>query len=505
MTTTFETGSPALAPSESAPIVPTLIGGKWKTMTAERFGNVFNPSAGEVIARVPMSGAKEIDLAVQAAAKAFITWSETPAPKRAAVMFRFRELLTAHFDELCKIITRENGKTIEESKGDMRRGIEVVEFACGIAHLLKGESLPQIADEIDGVTMREPLGVCAGITPFNFPAMVPMWMFPIAIACGNTFILKPSEKVPLTAVRLAELLVEAGLPDGVMNVVHGGREAVDAICTHPGISSVSFVGSTHVAQHVYSTGCATGKRVQAAGGAKNVLLVMPDAEPDATLRAIIGSSFGCAGQRCMAGSVLMGVGPNADDLRDRVVEAMDQMKVDDTVANAKADMGPVIDGNSRDRIHKLIDTSPSEGGTIVRDGRNAKGNGFFVGPTLVDHVGASMSIFKEEVFGPVLSMLRPRTLDEALDTMNRVKFGNGASIFTTSGAAARQFTRKIQCGMLGINIGVPAPMALFSFSGWNQSFFGDLHVQGVEGVMFYTRQKCVLSRWDSNYVRQHGW
>jgi len=484
---------------------PNLIDGKWRHPQTDRFGNVHNPSTGEVIARVPMCGPKEIDDAVIAARKAFVSWSITPAPKRATIMFRFRELLSNAFDELCALVTRENGKTIEESKGDMRRGIEVVEYACGIAQLLKGESLPQVADQIDAITTREPLGVCAGITPFNFPAMVPLWMFPISIACGNTFILKPSEKVPLTAIRMAELLTEAGLPDGVFNVVHGGREAVDALCTHPGIASVSFVGSTKIAQHVYTTACATGKRVQAAGGAKNVLLVMPDAEPDATLRAIMGSSFGCAGQRCMAGSVLMGVGENADDLRDRVAAAIDNLKVDDTTANAKADMGAVIDGDSRDRVTRLIATAPAEGGTLVRDGRSLKRKGFFIGPTLVDHVQPSMAVFKEEIFGPVLSMLRPNTLDEAIATMNRVQFGNGASIFTSSGAAARQFTREIQCGMLGINVGVPAPMALFSFSGWNQSFFGDLHVQGIEGVMFYTRQKCVLSRWDSSYVRQHGW
>jgi malonate-semialdehyde dehydrogenase (acetylating)/methylmalonate-semialdehyde dehydrogenase len=484
---------------------PILIDGKWQHPQSDRFGNVHNPSTGEVIARVPMCGPKEIDAAVIAAKKAFASWSNTPAPKRATILFRFRELLSTAFDELCTLMTRENGKTIEESKGDLRRGIEVVEFACGIPHMLKGESLPQVADQIDAVTTREPLGVCAGITPFNFPAMVPLWMFPISIACGNTFILKPSEKVPLTAIRMAELLTEAGLPDGVFNIVHGGREAVDALCTHPDIASVSFVGSTKIAHHVYTTACATGKRVQAAGGAKNVLLVMPDAEPDATLRAIIGSSFGCAGQRCMAGSVLMGVGENADDLRDRVAAAIDSLKVDDTTANPKADMGAVIDGDSRDRVSRLIATAPAEGGTLVRDGRTLKRKGFFIGPTLVDHVQPSMAVFKEEIFGPVLSMLRPKTLDEAIATMNRVQFGNGASIFTSSGAAARQFTREIQCGMLGINVGVPAPMALFSFSGWNQSFFGDLHVQGIEGVMFYTRQKCVLSRWDDAYVRQHGW
>ena len=486
--------------------VPLLINGEWTRRNADVFGDVFNPSTGEVIAKVPMCGAKEVDAAVEAASRAFVTWSTTPVTKRAAVMFKFRQLIDEHFDELCRLCTRENGKTLEESKGDVRRGIEVVEFCCGLPHILKGEALPQIAEELDAVTTREPIGVCAGITPFNFPAMVPLWMYPMAITCGNTFVLKPSEKVPLTAVRMGELLQEAGLPEGVFNIVHGGREVVDALCTHPKVASLSFVGSTRVARHVYELGCKHGKRVQSAGGAKNVLLVMPDAEPDSTLRAILGSAYGNAGQRCMAGSVLMGVGRNADDLRDRVIGGLTKLKVDDTLANPKADMGPVIDGVARDRITKTIRRAPDEGAKVVADGTSiARERGFFVGPTLIDHVQPQMSVFTEEIFGPVLTMLRPRTLDEAIAWMNTVEYGNGASIFTSSGSSARQFVREIQCGMCGVNVGVPAPMALFSFSGWNQSFFGDLHVQGVEGMMFYTRQKCVLSRWDKNYVRQQGW
>jgi malonate-semialdehyde dehydrogenase (acetylating)/methylmalonate-semialdehyde dehydrogenase len=489
-----------------ASIVPILTNGKWSKPQVQTYGDVYNPSTGEVIGRVPFCGTREVDQAVEAASKAFVTWSNTPVTKRATILFRYRELMNAHFDELVTLCTRENGKTIEESKGDVRRGLEVIEFCCGVAHLSKGESLPQIADELDAATMREPIGVCAGITPFNFPAMVPLWMFPMAIACGNTFVLKPSEKVPLTAVRMAELFGEAGLPDGVLNVVHGGKDVVDAICTHPKIAAVSFVGSTRVAKHVYELSCQHGKRVQSAGGAKNVLLVMPDADPDSTMRAIMGSAFGNAGQRCMAGSVLMGVADKQDDLRDRVVAAMRSLKIDDTLANPKADMGPVIDGAARDRVKRYVAEAPTEGAKVAEDGTKlSKPRGFFVGPTLVDHVQPSMKIFREEIFGPVLSMLRPRTLDEAIRIMNGVEYGNGASIFTTSGAPARKFVRDIQCGMLGVNIGVPAPMALFSFSGWNQSFFGDLHVQGVEGMMFYTRQKCVLSRWDSNYVRQHGW
>ena len=488
-------------------ILKNFIAGTWAAATSSGAVPVHNPSTGEIIAETPLSAAADVDAAVQAARKAFVHWSQTPAPKRAAIMFRYRELLEQNFDALARLVTRENGKTLEEARGDVRRGIEVVEFACGIAHLAKGESLPQVAEQIDAVTMREPIGVCAGITPYNFPAMVPMWMYPIAIGCGNTFILKPSEKVPLTAIRLAELFAEAGLPDGVFNLVHGAREVVDALCTHRGIAAVSFVGSSKVAAHVYALGCQNGKRVQAAGGAKNVLLVMPDAEPEPTLRAILGSSFGCAGQRCMAGSVLMGVGQaTADEWRDRVSAALAQYKVGDTSAHDAMDMGPVIDSAAQHRVHEYLANAASEGARVAFDASSrAPERGFFAGPALVDDVKPGMRLFEDEVFGPVLSLVRPRTLEEAIATMNGLSFGNGASIFTSSGAAARQFVREMQAGMLGVNVGVPAPMALFSFSGWNQSFFGDLHVQGIEGVMFYTRQKCVLSRWDKNYVRAMGW
>jgi malonate-semialdehyde dehydrogenase (acetylating)/methylmalonate-semialdehyde dehydrogenase len=487
--------------------VSNFIGGRWTLPVHADFADVFNPSRAEVIARVPLGGPAEVDAAVQAAQKAFETWGPTPVTKRAAVLFRYKQLLDQNFEALARLVTRENGKTLDEARGDVRRGIEVVDFACGIAHLQKGESLSQVAEQIDAVTMREPLGVCVGITPFNFPAMVPMWMFPLAIACGNTFILKPSEKVPLTANRLAEIFAEAGLPEGVFNIVHGGREVVDALCTHPGVAAISFVGSSQIAKHVYSLGCAHGKRVQAAGGAKNVLLVMPDAEPDSTLRAILGSAYGCAGQRCMAGSVLMGVGEKtADAWREHVGGALAKMKIDDTSANDGAEMGPVIDSAAQSRIAKTIATATTAGAEVAYNGAaRVPSRGFFVGPTLLDHVAPTMSLFQDEIFGPVLSMVRPKTLDEAIATMNTLGYGNGATLFSASGAAARQFTREIQCGMLGINVGVPAPMALFSFSGWNQSFFGDLHVQGLEGVMFYTRQRVVLSRWDKSYVRAQGW
>ncbi|HTS19512.1 MAG TPA: CoA-acylating methylmalonate-semialdehyde dehydrogenase [Verrucomicrobiae bacterium] len=486
--------------------VPVLIGGQWLAQDGGAFTDVHNPSTGETIALTPICGAGIVDQAVEAAKRAFVSWSNTPAPARADVMFKYRSLLSAHFDELAKLVTRENGKTLDEARGDVKRGMEVVELSCGIAHLLKGEIVPQIAQEIDGLTTREPIGVCAGITPFNFPAMVPMWMYPLAIACGNTFILKPSEKVPLTALRLAELFLEAGLPEGVLNVVHGGREVVDAICTHPDIAAVSFVGSSGVAQHVYTLGCQHGKRVQAAGGAKNVLVVMADADPDPTLRAIMGSAYGCAGQRCMAGSLLVGVGEAADGLQRRVVEAIDALKVGNTSDDPSAQMGPVIDEAARDRVRKYIDTGLGEGATLARDGRALTNQrGFFVGPTLLDNANPDMKIAREEIFGPVLTMLRPKSLEEAIEWANRSGYGNGATIFTSSGRCARDFARGVQCGMIGVNIGVPAPMAVFSFSGWNRSFYGDLHVQGTEGVMFYTRQKLVLSRWDKGYQRQFGW
>lgn len=488
-------------------ILKNFIGGSWIASQATGTTPVHNPSTGEVIAETPLSSEADVDAAVTAARQAFQHWGQTPAPKRAAILFRYRELLEQEFDALARLVTRENGKTLDEARGDVRRGIEVVEFACGIAHLTKGESLPQVADQIDAVTMREPLGVCAGITPFNFPAMVPMWMYPVAIACGNAFILKPSEKTPLTAIRLAEIFAEAGLPDGVLNIVLGGRTVVDALCAHRGVVAVSFVGSSKIASHVYALGCQHGKRVQAAGGAKNVLLVMPDAEPEPTLRAILGSAFGCAGQRCMAGSVLMGVGKStADEWRDRVSEAIAGFRIADTSAHDTADMGPVIDNAARQRVRHYLANAPAEGASVACDASSrAPQAGFFAGPALIDNVKPGMRLFEEEVFGPVLSLVRPQTLGEAIDTMNGLSFGNGASIFTSSGAASRQFVREMQAGMLGLNVGVPAPMALFSFSGWNDSFYGDLHVQGIEGVMFYTRQKCVLSRWDKSYMRAMGW
>jgi malonate-semialdehyde dehydrogenase (acetylating)/methylmalonate-semialdehyde dehydrogenase len=488
-----------------APVVPMLAGDQWWSPETTQYSPIYNPSREEIIARVPLGGPAEVDRAVQAAVRAFPGWSRTPAPARATKLFAFKARLESHCDELSALITRENGKTLDEARGDVRRGIEVVDFACGISHLTKGESLPQMAEHLDGVTVREPLGVCVGITPFNFPAMVPLWMFPLAIACGNTFVLKPSEKVPLTAVRLAELFLAAGIPPGVLNVVHGGREAVDALLVHPQVAAVSFVGSTRVAEHVYTTGCRHGKRVQAAGGAKNVMVVMPDAEPDSTIRAILGAAYGCAGQRCMAGSLLLGVGDAAPLVEQRLAEAIDQLLVDDTSANPAAQMGPVIDAEAKERAGAYIDRAARGGARVVQGGRQGSPErGFFVRPTLLAEVGPDSAAAQDEIFGPVLTMLHPRDLDEAIAWANRSPYGNGAVIFTSRGGAARQFAREIQCGMVGVNVGVPAPTAVFPFSGWNRSFFGDLHVQGSEGVMFYTRQKLVLSRWDSDYQRQQG-
>lgn len=485
--------------------VPLLIGDEWQTVQTDESTPVHRPGTGQVIAQTPHAGAADVDRAVQAARQAFAGWSSTPAPDRARVLFAYRELLEQHFEELAQIICRENGKTLDEARGDVRRGVEVVELACGIGQLMKGEVLPDVARGIDGTATREPIGVCAGITPFNFPAMVPMWMFPLAIACGNCFILKPSEKVPFTANRLAELFVEAGLPPGVLNVVHGGRDVVEAICLHPGIAALSFVGSSPVARRVYELAGQTGKRCQAAGGAKNVLLVMPDAvdsglfgeaaAADPTLNAVLHSAYGCAGQRCMAGSLLMGIGDACDGLRDQMASALDTMTVGDTYEDESFSMGPVIDGAAQQRLTARIDAAEGQL-PIVRDGRqNVPDGGFFVGPTLIDEVRPEYDLFGDELFGPVLGLMRPQTLDEAIDWVNRIPYGNAATIFTNDGGAARTFARQVECGMVGINVGVPAPMALFSFSGWDQSFFGDLHVQGTEGVLFYTRQKTTLTRW----------
>ena len=466
-------------------------------------GQVFNPSRGSVIATVPMCGAAEVDEVVAAAKAAFPGWRDTPPNERAQVLFRLKILLEDAFEDLCLGISTEHGKTLSEARGDLRRGIEVVEFACGIPTLLMGESLENIARGIDCHTDRHPLGVVAGICPFNFPALVPMWMWPIAIACGNTFVLKPSEKVPLTMQRVAGLLETAGLPPGVLNIVHGGRECVDALLEHPDIAAISFVGSTPVAREIHRKGSQHGKRVQAAGGAKNFVILMPDADVERTVEAVKDGAFGCAGERCMAGSTAVAVGDAGDKLLPALADLVGSMKVGPTdVRESQPDMGAVISAEHRARVAGLVDTGERAGGKVLADGRKTKVSdapeGFFLGPTVIDQVTEDNPLMKTEVFGPVLAVLRARTLEEAIAQANRQAFGNGASIFTNSGKAAREFRRNVSAGMVGINVGVPAPLAYFPFSGWNDSFFGDLHIQGKEGVEFFTKRKTTTTRWFSS-------
>lgn len=475
--------------------VQNLIGGRWVDSTATRFGDIYNPSTGKVIARSPLSSAQETAQAIEAAAAALPAWSETPVVERARVMFRFRDLMTRDFEQLAALVTREHGKTLPESRAEVQRGIEMAEFASGVPSLIKGEALPNIATNVDAETVRHPVGVCAGITPYNFPFMVPLWMFPIAITCGNTFVLKPSEKVPLSSIRLAELLIEAGLPEGVFNIVHGDKESVDTLLTHPKVAAVSFVGSTKIAKYIYEVGTQHGKRVQSAGGAKNHLIIMPDADVELSVKALAASAYGCAGQRCMAGSVAVAVGSVGDPLVDRLNEYASGLKTGPT-DGSDADMGPLINPDAVNRIGSYLDIAKNEGATVRLDGRkNVNGDGFLVGPSIIDHVEPKMRVAQEEIFGPVLSVIRADDLDAALEIGRNCPYGNGASIFTHSGYAARQFKQHFNAGMIGINVGVPAPMAWFPFTGWNASFFGDLHIQGNEGVHFYTRQKTTLTRW----------
>jgi malonate-semialdehyde dehydrogenase (acetylating)/methylmalonate-semialdehyde dehydrogenase len=415
---------------------------------------------------------------------------------RVQVLYRFKALLDEHAVEVAGILTRENGKTAEDSKMEVRRAIQMVEVACGMPSLMMGDSLNDVAREIDCKTIRQPVGVCVGITPFNFPAMVPMWMYPFAIACGNTFVLKPSEKVPLTPTRIVELLAEAGLPAGVLNLVHGGRETVDALLHHPLVRAVSFVGSTPVAKYVYSTSAAEGKRVQALGGAKNHLVVMPDADMPKTVEAIIGSAFGAAGERCLAGSVLVAVGEAAGPLLDLLAKRTEALAVGDG-SQAGIEMGPLVTSDHCKRVAGYIEKGIAEGATPLCDGRRYKSasGGFFLGPTIFDNVTPNMTIAREEIFGPVLSVIRVKTLDEAIKLVNRSPYGNATSIFTSNGKSAREYSSKVEVGMVGINVGVAAPMAFFPFAGWKNSFFGDLHAHGKDAVAFYTEQKVIMSRW----------
>lgn len=476
--------------------IQNLCGGQWTSARTDRFEDVFNPSTGEVIAQVPISCADDANSVVEAAHRALPGWSQTPVVERARVMFRYRDLLERNFNELARLITREHGKTLAESKAEVRRGIEVVEFACGIPSLIMGQTVAKIAMDVDADVMRHPVGVCVGITPYNFPVMVPMWMLPIALTCGNCFILKPSEKVPLSANRLGELLVEAGCPPGVFSIIHGGREIVELLIRHPLVAALSFVGSSRVAQQIYEQGTTAGKRVQAAGGAKNHFIIMPDADRDLAVQALAAASYGCSGQRCMASSVAVPVGPSADAIVQELCAHAASMSVGPTDEDQAVDIGPVIRREHLERVAGYLDVAKADGAEVALDGRREfNSSGFFLGPSVIDRVRPEMRVAREEIFGPVLSVIRARDLDEVLSFGQQCEFGNGASIFTRDGYAARQFREHFDAGMIGVNVGVPAPMAWFPFTGWNGSFFGDLHMQGLEGIQFYTRQKVTLTRW----------
>jgi len=467
--------------------------------TSGRFGDVFNPAIGEVAARVPLASSSETASAIEAAAAAFPDWRNTPPLRRARVLFRFKELLDANLDELAQLVSSEHGKVLSDARGSVIRGIEVVEFATGAPNLLKGDFSENVGRDVDSYSTRQPLGVCAGITPFNFPAMVPMWMFPVALACGNSFVLKTSEKVPSTALRLAELLTEAGLPDGVFNVVNGDKEAVDTLLTHPQVAAVSFVGSTAVAEYIYQTATLNGKRCQALGGAKNHMVVMPDADMDQVADALMGAAYGSAGERCMAISVAVAVG---DDTADAIIERLAPRVMDLKVgpgSDPDAEMGPLISGEHLSKVKGYVDLGIEEGAELVVDGRSLSieghENGFYLGGCLFDKVGSNMRIYQEEIFGPVLCVVRVPDFDTALQLVNDHEYGNGTAIFTRDGDTARTYSSQVQVGMVGINVPIPVPMAFHSFGGWKRSLFGDMHMHGMEGVHFYTRLKTTTSRW----------
>lgn len=478
------------------------IGGCVTAGESGRSQDVFNPATGVVTGRVALASKQEVGKSVQAAQAAFPAWAELPPLRRARVLFKFLGLLHQHRDELAKLITSEHGKVFTDAQGEVTRGIEIVEFACGIPNLLKGDYTEQVSTGIDNWTMRQPLGVVAGITPFNFPAMVPMWMFPLALACGNTFVLKPSPIDPSPSLFNAALLKEAGLPDGVFNVVQGDKEAVDALLEHPDVKALSFVGSTPVANYIYETGAHYGKRVQALGGAKNHLVVMPDADLEQAVDALIGSAFGSAGERCMAISVAVLVGEVADAIMPRLVERTKSLKVLDGL-NLDAEMGPIVTRAAWERITGYLDIGVSEGAELLVDGRGFHGGdagtgceaGFWLGGSLFDQVQPNMRIYNEEIFGPVLSCVRVKTLAEAVNLINSHEYANGVACYTRDGNVAREFARRIQVGMVGINVPIPVPMAWHGFGGWKRSMFGDMHAYGEEGVRFYTRQKSIMQRW----------
>jgi malonate-semialdehyde dehydrogenase (acetylating) / methylmalonate-semialdehyde dehydrogenase len=475
--------------------VRNLIGGAWEERDGRETEPVYDPATGEVIAETPLSTAEDVDRAVKKAQEAFPSWSSTPVVERARILFRFKALLEEHFDELRDLVTLENGKDAKDAGGEVRRGIEVVEFACGMPTLLMGETVRDVARGIDNASYRYPLGVVAAITPFNFPCMVPLWTLPIAIGAGNTYILKPSERTPLSAVRLGELIEEAGLPEGVFSIVNGARKAVDAILEHPGIKAVSFVGSQPVAEHVYVHGAAHKKRVQALAGAKNSMIVLPDAVLEKAVPNIISSSYGNAGERCLAGSVLVAVGEVGDRLVEAVKEAAQAMKVGPGYEE-ESELTPVIRDSHREKIKSYVDLGEEEGAEVVLDGREPpREEGFFFGPTILDNVNGDMRVAREEIFGPVLSVVRVGSLDEAIEFTNGSPFGNACSIYTENGAAVRHWRENIEAGMLGVNVGVAAPMAFFPFNGVKNSFYGDLHVTGKDGVRFFTENKVEITRW----------
>ena len=478
------------------------IAGKADGHEAPRFGDIYDPATGEVQSRVPLADAAAVDRAVAAAQAAFPGWSRTPLGKRAEVLLTFRALLKSHALQLAEIVSSEHGKIVSDAEGEVARALEVVDFASSLTHQMKGEFSENVSTQIDTYSLRQPLGVCAGITPFNFPMMVPAWMFAIAIACGNTFVLKPSERDPSVSLLVAELLQRAGLPDGVFNVVHGDKVAVDALLDHPGVSAVSFVGSTPIAQYIYSAAAANGKRVQALGGAKNHMVVMPDADMDAAADALVSAAYGSAGQRCMAISAALSVGDAADAVMDRVKARIATLKIGPGHDRGN-DMGPLVTPAARNRVLDYIDQGERAGATLAVDGRSLRvpgyENGFFLGPTLFDRVSANMSIYRDEIFGPVLVNVRVASLDEALAVLRANPYGNGTAIFTRSGAAARKFQNEVDVGMVGINVPIPVPVGYYSFGGWKASLFGDLHIYGEDGFRFYTRGKVVTSRWhDSN-------
>jgi malonate-semialdehyde dehydrogenase (acetylating) / methylmalonate-semialdehyde dehydrogenase len=484
----------------ATPSIGHFINGQHIAGQSQRFGDVYNPATGEVQAKLSYASSDETLAAIASAQAAFPAWSGLSPLRRARILFKFKALLDDHANELAKAISLEHGKTISDARGEVTRGIEVVEFACGAPHLLKGDFNEQVGAGIDTYSMHQALGVVAGITPFNFPVMVPLWMIPLALAAGNTFVLKPSEKTPSASLMLADLLAHAGLPAGVFNLINGDKEAVDVLLTDKRVQAISFVGSTPIAEHIYTTGTRHGKRVQALGGAKNHLVVMPDADIDQVADALIGAAYGSAGERCMAISVAVTVGNVADELIEKLKEKVNAMTIDQGL-NEKADMGPLVTKEHFAKVKSYVNTGIAEGAQLVIDGRDFKltghENGYFLGPCLFDGVTADMKIYQEEIFGPVLCVVRTENLDQALQLVNDHEFGNGTAIFTRDGEAAREFTQRVQAGMVGVNVAIPVPIAFHSFGGWKRSLFGDQHIYGMEGLRFYTRLKTTTSRWPS--------